>query len=185
MPRRPYNRQRARPAGRAPEGTRPDQRLQLRRVGSARGAVTRIELERARVDAVAEAARVTRAVLEHVPEVAAAVAAGDLGAAHEQRVVRARLDRGGDGWLGEARPAGAGVELRRGREQLGAAARAAVHAVLLDVPVLAGERALGAALAQHLVLLGRELLAPLLVGLVDLLGSHALKGMTLAHRISR
>src|SRR3954453_7077367 len=173
MPREPYNRQRARPAGRAPEGTRPDQRLQLRRVGSACGAVARIELERARVDAVAEAARVTRAVFEHVPEVAAAVAAGDLGAAHGRRVVGARLDRGGNGRLGEARPARAGVELGRGREQLRAAARTAIDAVLLDVPVLAGERALRAALAQYLVLLGGELLAPLVVGLVDLLGSHA------------
>src|SRR3954463_6963820 len=172
MPRGPYNRQRARPAGRAPEGTRPDQRLQLRRVGSSRGAVARIELERARVDAVAETARVTRAVLEHVPEVAAAVAAGDLGATHEQRVVGAGLDRGGDGGLGEAGPAGAGVELGRGREQLRAAARTAVHAVLLDVPVLAGERALRTALAQHLVLLGGELLAPLVIRLLDLLSSH-------------
>src|SRR4051794_41429550 len=100
MPRGPYNRQRARPAGRAPEGTRPDQRLQLRRVGSARGAVTRIELERARVDAVAEAARVTRAVLEHVPEVAAAVAAGDLGPAPGQAAVRAGLHPPGDGRRG-------------------------------------------------------------------------------------
>ena len=48
------------------------------------------------VDAVAQAARVARAVVEDVAEVAAAAAADDLGAAHEQRVVRARLDRGGD-----------------------------------------------------------------------------------------
>src|SRR4051812_15925324 len=131
MPRGPYNRQRARPAGRAPEGTRPDQRLQLRRVGSARGAVTRIELERARVDAVAEAARVTRAVLEHVPEVAAAVAAGDLGAAHEQRVVRAGLDRGGHGGLGEAGPAGGGGGIWGGGEKLRAPPPPAGHTVPL------------------------------------------------------
>src|SRR4051812_50054074 len=117
MPRGPYNRQRARPAGRAPEGTRPDQRLQLRRVGSARGAVARVELKGARVDAVAEAARVTRAVLEHVPEVAAAVAAGDLGAAHEQRVVGAGLDRGGDGGVGESPATGGRGEHGRGPEQ--------------------------------------------------------------------
>ena len=84
---------------------------QLLGVGLARGAVAGVELERARVDAVAQAARVARAVVEDVAEVAAAAAADDLGAAHEQRVVRARLDRGGDGRLGEARPAGAGVEL--------------------------------------------------------------------------
>ena len=48
---------------------------------------------------------------------------------------------------------------------IGAAARAAVVAGVLVVDVLAGERRLGAGLAQHVVLRGRELLAPLLVGL--------------------
>ena len=61
------------------------------------GAVAGVELERARVDAVAQPARVARAVVEHVAEVAAAVAAQHLGAAHAERVVRARLDRGGHG----------------------------------------------------------------------------------------
>ena len=49
-----------------------------------------------------------------------------------------------------------------------AAGRAAVVAGVLVVDVLARERRLGAGLAQHLVLRGRQLLAPLLVGLHDL-----------------
>ena len=64
-------------------------------VGRARGVVAGVELERAGVDAVAQAARLAGAVVEHVAEVPAAGAAHDLGAAHEQRVVRPRLDGGG------------------------------------------------------------------------------------------
>ena len=86
--------------------------------------------------------------------------ADDLGAPHEEAVVGAQLDVLEVGRLGEAGPAGAGVELGVGGEQLGAAADAAVHAVVLLVPVGAGEGALGAGLAGHLVLLGRQLLAP-------------------------
>ena len=75
--------------------------------------------------------------------------------------------------LVEARPPGARIELRVGAEQLGAAAGAAIGAVVLDVDVLAGERALGPVLAQDLVLLGRQALAPLLVGQLNLaIGIH-------------
>src|SRR5687768_16077462 len=69
--------------------------------------------------------------------------------------------------LVEAGPARPGVELRARREQHGAAAGAAVGPVVVVVDVLAGEGPLGARPAQYLVLLGREFLAPLLVGLVD------------------
>src|SRR5581483_3422470 len=78
------------------------------------------------------------------------------------------------GGLVEAGPARARVELGVGREQLGAAPRAAVDAVVMDIPQLAREGVLGTGLAQHAVLLGGQLLAPLLVGLADLLclGGH-------------
>src|SRR5205823_3717157 len=79
------------------------------------------------------------------------------------------LDGLGDGGLVEARPAGAGLELGVRVEQRRATTRAVVHPVVLDVDVLAGERRLGGLLAQHRVLVGRELLTPLLVGLLDLL----------------
>ena len=64
------------------------------------------------------------------------------------------------------------MELGVGLEELGLAGLAPVDAGGLGVGVLADERALGAGLAQHVVLLGRELLAPLLVGLLHLVG-HA------------
>ena len=70
--------------------------------------------------------------------------------------------------LEEARPAGARLELRVGREQRRAAAHAHVGAVVVAVPVLAGERPLGAGLAGDLVLLGRQPLTPLVVGLREL-----------------
>src|SRR5688572_3286662 len=122
-----------------------------------------LEIERAGVDAVAQARRL-RPVLEHVTEMAAARGAHHLGARHP--VARVRL---GDHAvqrrrLVEARPAASRLELRVGAEELGAAARTAVHAVGVLVPIRAGERALRAFVAQDLVLLGRESLAPLLLG---------------------
>ena len=94
----------------------------------------------------------------------AAVLAEHFGAPHEQAAVLAHLDVLGHRRLVEARPSGARIELGVGAEQLRAAARAPVRAVLLDVDVLTGERPLGAVLAQDLVLLGRKPLSPLIVG---------------------
>src|SRR5205085_7949997 len=67
----------------------------------------------------------------------------------------------------EGRPAAARVVLRVGVEQLRAAPGAAVAARLEDVIVLATKRRLGSLLPQDAVLLGRQLLAPLLLGLLD------------------
>jgi hypothetical protein len=74
------------------------------------------------------------------------------------------------------------LELRIGAEQFGAARAAGVDTLGLRVGVLAGERPLGARLAQDLVLGGCELGAPLVVGLHDLRcglggGIHATKTM--------
>src|SRR5690348_8456833 len=124
--------------------------------------------EGAAVDAVALAAFVGGAVVEDVAEVGVAVLADDLGAAHEEAVVRPQFDVLEVGRLGEAGPAGAGVELGVRGEELGAAADTSVHPVGLLVPVGAGEGALGPGVAGHLVLLGRQLLAPLLLGFLDL-----------------
>src|SRR6266566_1444261 len=109
-----------------------------------------------------------------MPEMPAAVAADDLRATHEQTVVRTQLDRLGDGGLGEAGPAGAGVELRVGAEQPRPAGSAPILAGVLVVGVLAGERRLGAGPSQHLVLRRRQLLAPLPVGLFDVARAHAI-----------
>src|SRR5436190_22571388 len=132
----------------------------------------RLEVERGGVDAVSLAGW-AGTVVEDVAEVTAAVAADDLGALHEVAVVGTQLDRLGDSRLGEARPAGARVELRVGIEELRAAGCAAVVAGLLVVGVLAREGRLGARPAQHLVLRGRQLLAPLAIGLDDAWLAHA------------
>src|SRR5206468_10317420 len=99
----------------------------------------------------------------------AAARADDLGAPHEQAVVGSGLDLVVGDRVPEARPAGAGVELGVGAEELLTAARAAVHAVAVLVPICAREGLLGALVAEHLVLLGRQLLAPVGFRLLNLL----------------
>ena len=62
--------------------------VQLRRVGRARRAVARVELERARVDAVAQPGRFPGSVRKEVSEVTAARRARDLpDALHPKRIV--------------------------------------------------------------------------------------------------
>src|SRR5215510_516292 len=141
----------------------------------------RLERQRARVDAV-PVAGLGGTVVEHVAEMPAATAANDLGAPHEQAVVRPQLDRLGDRGLVEAGPPGARVELGVRAEQLGAAASAPVGAVGVVVHVLAGERPLGVRLTQDAVLQRGQLLAPLLVRLGDLAGGGYLgAGTRLTH----
>ena len=102
-------------------------------------------------------------------QVAAAAGAHDLGADHAVRRSVPQLDGLGDRGVGEARPAGAGVELVVGAEQLGAAAGAAVDAVgslaSTYLPVNGGSVACWRRTAYWS---GVELLAPLIVGLRDL-----------------
>src|SRR5205823_7008386 len=74
---------------------------------------------------------------------------------------------GGDR-LPEARPTGARIEFRFRREQRLAAADAFIDARVLGRVILAAERALRAVIARDVVLLARELLLPLGVGLDDL-----------------
>ena len=76
-----------------------------------------------------------------------------------------QLHRLGAHRLVEARPAASGVELRAALEELGAARRTGVEAGALLVEQLARPRALGRRLAQHRVLLGAELVPPLVVAL--------------------
>ena len=77
------------------------------------------------------------------------------------------------GRLDEARPAGAGVELRLGAKQLRAAAGTPIDAGHLGVRVRARERPLRRLPSQDGVLLGREALAPLLVGQLEPSRHHA------------
>src|SRR6266487_4577946 len=88
----------------------------------------RLEVERARVDAVPKAGR-AGAVLEDVPEVPPAAPAHHLGPAHAVAVIGVEVDVLRNGGLGEARPPGPRIELGIGSEQGGPTGRAPVHAV--------------------------------------------------------
>src|SRR5262245_10348541 len=79
-----------------------------------------LEVERARVDAVAQPVR-PWPVREHVTEVAAAPSAHHFDAVHAVRIVVLGLHRVRDGRVREAGPAAAGVELLVGSEQVRAA----------------------------------------------------------------
>jgi hypothetical protein len=125
-----------------------------------RSQLSRLEFERTGIHAIPQPGR-RRAVVEHVAQVTAAAAAQHFRALHEQTAVLTELDVLGDRGLVEARPAGAGVKLRARVEQLGATARAVVGAVIFGVDILAGERRFGSLPAQHVVLIGRQSLAPL------------------------
>src|SRR5712671_6490838 len=100
-------------------------------------------------------------------QVRVALGAEDLGTAHEHAVVVF----GGDVFLRgrgrEAGPAGAGIELFVAAEERGTAADAAVDALLVVVPVLPGEGALGALLARDGELFGCQILLPLGIALDD------------------
>src|SRR5439155_5592661 len=137
------------------------------------GLLLRVELDRRRVDAVAQACWL-RPVVEDVPQVPATARARDLGPDHEMRVVRRLLDRRALGRGVKARPAAVGVELGLGLEQPRAAAGAQVNARRLGVPVLAREGPFGALLTQHVVL-GR--------GQVSLPLGFALLNFALLHRL--
>src|SRR5437762_8678665 len=124
-----------------------------------------LEGERRAVHAVALAGR-RRAVGKDVAEMAAALGAVHLGAAHEEAAV-GRCAHGAGQRLPERGPARAAFELGAGIEQRRAAAGAAEGALALLLIERAGAGALGAVLAQHLVLLRIERLAPLLVAFLD------------------
>src|SRR5439155_3426460 len=132
----------------------------------------RLELDRNRVDAVAQPGGV-RPVVEDMAQVATALRTRHFGPHHEVAGVDVLLDGGGRRRLIEARPAAVGVELGLRDEQLRPAPGAAVNAWRAGVPVLARERPLGALLAQHLVLLRAQLPPPFRFGLLDFLAHLA------------
>src|SRR4029453_4873463 len=103
--------------------------------------------------------------LENVPEMPLAGRAQHLGPGHEEAPVRLGADGGRVDGLPEGRPSRARVELGARCEEWRAAPRALVRARFLGVVVLAGERVLRAVPPQDLVLLRRQAVAPLLVGL--------------------
>src|SRR5258708_37349534 len=110
----------------------------------ARG-LLRLQLQRRRINAIALAGGVGT-VVEDVAKVPAAPLADDLGALHEEAVVRAQLDVLEVLGLVESRPAGAGLELGLGVEQLRATGGTGVGPIAVIVDVLAGEGPVGALL---------------------------------------
>src|SRR5271157_6273101 len=109
------------------------------------------------------------------------VAAGAtrFGAGHAVAAVGVFADVLAVGGGVETRPSGARIEFRFRAKKQRATADAVIRPVIVFVPVLAGEGGFGATLAGNLVLLGRQLLLPLLVGLLDLVGE------LLSHSVSK
>ena len=129
----------------------------------------RLEVERRRVHAVAQSGR-PRAIRKHVAQMRIALGAARLGARHAITGVGVLRDVLAVGGGKEARPSGSRIKLCFRAKQQRATADAVVRSVVVFVPVLAGESALGAAGAGHLILLRSKLLPPLGVGLGDLVG---------------
>src|SRR5260221_9359477 len=126
----------------------------------------RLQLQRGRIDAIAQAGR-AGAVVEDVAEMAAAFRAQYLGADHAVGDVALLVDMAVHRGRGKTRPAAAGIEFCVGFEQRLAAAGTGVGALAVLMLILPGERTLGRLLAQYGILHRREFLAPLGLALVD------------------
>src|SRR6516225_285393 len=163
---RPHDLRKAYPAGWF------QRRNQFRRAGDSEavfrtaGSLARLQLQRRRVDAIAQPRR-ARAVVEDMAEVARAVRAQDFGPHHAVTMVGLFVDMTLHRWLREARPAAAGIELGVGLEQRLPATGADICAGALLMLVFARERPLGRLFAQDRVLHWRQFLAPLGLALFD------------------
>src|SRR6266852_3469205 len=115
------------------------------------------------VDAIAQAGRL-RSVVEDMAEMAATAAAMHLGPRHAVGAVLCLAEPIFQR-LVEARPAGAAFEFGVGRKQRQVAAGAGEDALAMLLQQRARSRPFSAVLAQDLVLLRRQLRAPLGIGL--------------------
>src|SRR6266404_9818354 len=125
-----------------------------------------MEDQRKAVHAVAQAGRLWP-IVEDVTEMTAAAAAVDFAPQHPKGAVFGLAD-GVVERLIKTRPAGAALEFRLRGEQRQVAAGAGEDALAMLLEQWARTRALGALLTQDLVLLRRQLRAPLRIGLFDL-----------------
>src|SRR3954454_12578322 len=126
----------------------------------------RLELQRRTIYAVALASG-SGTVGENMAEVGATLAADDLFADHAVALIHLGVHDLIGGGGGEAGPAAAAVKLFRRAKQFGPAANAAVFAVFVVIPVLTGKGWLGSFFTGYVELIGRQLLAPLIVGFLD------------------
>src|SRR5262249_28333584 len=125
------------------------------------GILYRLEPERNRVDAPPLVRRhIVTFTFEHVPKMEVAVGAPYLGPDAAERTVLEQDDGVAFLRLVEARPAAMRLELGVRSEQLRTARAAYIDAAGLRVNILAGERGLNAGLAQDVILLRCEPLAP-------------------------
>src|SRR5262245_847320 len=147
----------------------------VRTLSRLRRGLTRRKRERDAVDAIARAGGF-RSVREDMAEMRIARRAADLGAAHEPRAILVLTHGARRGRCPETGPAGAGLEFGIRRESRRAAAHAFERAVALFAVERMREGRLGAVLAGDAVLLGREQLSPLLVGLADFSGAARMHG---------
>jgi hypothetical protein len=134
-----------------------------------------LEIQRSGIHAVPEPCRLG-AIVEHVAQVTATTATDHLGPLHAQRTVRVFINSLFPKGLVKAWPAGAAVELGIAHEQLLPTGCTQVFAVFVVVPVLTGEGAFGARLAQDPVLFRAQLLFPLLIAFHDRVGFGGLFG---------
>src|SRR4051812_12980943 len=132
----------------------------------------RLERQRHRVHAVAVTGRRLRRVVEEVTQVGVTDGAPHLGADHAVAAVFQEPYGVRAGGVVERRPAAVRLELGLRAEQLVAAGSAAVNTDPVLLEERAGPRPLRAGLAEDGVLLGGELGAPLLVGLLHLVRGH-------------
>jgi hypothetical protein len=75
--------------------------------------------------------------------------------------------------LPEARPTGARVEFGRGTEERGVAANATEQTFVMDIPIRASERALGARFSSDVKREWGELLPPIRFGLLHFRDAHS------------
>src|ERR1017187_2429707 len=126
----------------------------------------RMKYQRKAVHAVAQAGWLWP-IVEDVTEMAAASAAMNFGPQHPKGAVFGLAD-GVLERLIKARPAGAALEFRLRGEQRQVATGAGEDALAMLLEQRARPRALGALLAQDLILLRRQLRAPFRIGFFDL-----------------
>src|SRR4030095_4302164 len=131
------------------------------------------EVERGRVYAVSQV-RWSGPVVENMPQVCVAKAAVHFGPNHAPAAVGFRFDVVCLHRFPKAGPARSRLELGVGSEQSVSAAHTPVHTLLFPVMVLSVKRPLCTFFAGYFVLLRSQLLAPLIVGLINFIGHNSI-----------